>query len=277
MGFENATFTINVLIGLFLLCFFYYSRKIKKNDNLYIRKIAGIDAIEDVCEIVGETGRPVSFTTGTSDIGPVLYASLGVLNHVAKKAGTYKNRLLIPQYYPEVMAVVEEAVKDSYESISRLNYFDKKDIRFLSNEQFAYTSGYIGMIKRENVCACFLFGSFSAESLILAEAGQEVGALQVAATTSPEQVAFFIASCDYTLIGEELFGAASYLTRNNLEMSCLYTQDRTKLFFFCLIIIGSIIATINQFMPENPLLNIDTFLGFSFLDWKDFFGKLLFS
>lgn len=260
MAFEHVNIVGLILIFLFIFIFFYFLYKNKRNPNLYIRKILGIDAISDVCDYAGETGRPVSFCTGLSSVGPVLYASLGVLSFVAKKAGTFKNRLLIPQYTPEVMAIVEESVQEAYESINRGSLFDKKDIRFLSDEQFAYASGYIGMIKRERACATFLFGTFAAESLILAEAGQEVGAVQVGATISPEQVAFFIASCDYTLIGEELFAASSYLTRKPLEITSIYTQDKVKLFIFFIIIIGSIIATINQIYPDLNLHNLDYFL-----------------
>ncbi len=259
MAFEHANLTIIILIFSFIFLLIFYLRKTKKNSDLFIRKIAGIDAIDEVCGVAGELGRPISFSTGLSSIGPILYACLGVLNYVAKKSATYKNRLLVPQYMPEVMAVVEEVVKDAYEETSRQSYFDKKDIRFLSDEQFAFASGYIGMIKREKVAATFLFGSFSAESLILAEAGKEIGAIQVGATVSPEQVAFFIASCDYTLIGEELFATSSYLTKNPLEMACLYTQDRTKLFIFFIIILGSLIATLNSVFPTLGIKNIDYF------------------
>ena len=260
MAFEHVNIVGFLLICGFISLFFYFFYKTKKNSNLYIRKILGIDAINDVCDYAGETGKPISFSTGLSPVGPVLYASLGVLSFVAKKAATFKNRLLVPQYTPEVMAIVEETVEDAYESVNRVSFFDKKDIRFLSDEQFAYASGYIGMIKRENVAATFLFGTFAAESLILAEAGKEANALQVGATISPEQVAFFIASCDYTLIGEELFAASSYLTRKPIEMTSIYTQDKVKLFIFFIIIVGSVIATLNQIFPTLKLENLDYFL-----------------
>lgn len=262
MTFEHSGIVGFILISLFILLFFYFYNKNKKKTNLFIRKIAGIDAISDVCDYAGETGRPILFSTGLSGVGPVLYASLGVLEFVAKKAATFKNRLLVPQFMPDVMAIVEETVKDTYESINRGHFFDNKDIRFLSDEQFAYASGYIGIVEREKPAATFLFGNFSAESLILAKAGQEVGAMQVGATVSPEQVAFFIATCDYTLIGEELFAASSYLTKRRVEMASIYTQDKVKLFIFVCIIIGVIIATLQQLLPNEAFKNIDYILRY---------------
>ena len=59
-------------------------------------------------------------------------------------------------------------------------------------------------------------GAFFAESLLLAESGNAAGAIQIAGTARPEQLPFFIAACDYTLMGEELYAASSYLSREPL-------------------------------------------------------------
>ena len=69
-----------------------------------------------------------------------------------------------------------------------------------------------GMIAREKPGACFLLGSFFAESLLLAEAGNQAGAVQVAGTAMSHQLPFLVAACDHVLIGEEFFAASAYLT-----------------------------------------------------------------
>ncbi len=227
----------------------YYIRRARKGDALYVRKIAGIEAIDEVCGRCAELGRPTSFAVGLTGIGPVLYACLGVLYHVARKSAQYKNRLLLPQNQPDVMAVSEETVRDAYRDEGKSSFFDSRDTVFLSDEQFAFAAGYAGLIQREKVGGAFLFGTYAAESLVLAEAGQQAGAMQVAATTSPEQVAFFITACDYTLIGEELFAASAYLTREPVQLGSLCGQDIAKLFFFVLMIVGVLCATINAVLP----------------------------
>jgi len=115
-------------------------------------------------------------------------------------------------------------------------------------------------VQRERISSAFLFGSFAAESLVLAEAGQQVGAMQVAASVSPEQVAFFICACDYTLIGEELFAASAYLTREEVQLGSLYGQDRAKALILVLILIGVVTATINSLWPELRVPNLDHIL-----------------
>jgi hypothetical protein len=174
-GIEHATWTIGFLTFLLLAPVFYYIRKAERK-KLFVRKIPGIEAIEETITKSVEAGRPLSFTSGLCGIGPTLYACLGVLFYIAKRAATFKAKLLVPQNDPEVLAITEDTVQRAYRVAKRESLFDQKNIPFLSTEQFAFAAGYIGLVQRENVGGAFLFGEFAAESLILAEAGQQIGA-----------------------------------------------------------------------------------------------------
>ena len=218
----------------------------RSGQKLFLRRLAGIDAIDEAVGRAVEMGRPMMFTTGLSLIGPVLYACLGIVNHVAHKAATYASKLFLAQVDPTVMAVTQEVMHQAYRSAGREDAYNPEDIRFLSGNQFAFASGYMGMVHREKAAACFLFGDFAAESLILAEAGQQVGAIQVAGTVSTTQVPFFVTACDYTIIGEELFAVSAYLTREPLLLGSLRGQDVAKLAIFLVIIIGVVLATLYQ-------------------------------
>ena len=265
-GFENATPGVLVVMALMIGPVLYYIRVARRRKDLYVRRLAGVDAIDEAAGRAAELGRPLSFSTGLTNVSPVLYACLGVLYYVARKAAQYRSRLLVPQNTPEVMAIAEDVLREAYRAEGRSAQFDPRNVRFLSEEQFAFAAGYIGMVQRERVAGAFLFGHFAAESLILAEAGQQVGAMQVGASVSPEQVAFFIAACDYTLIGEELFAASAYLTREPVQLGSLYGQDRAKLFLFLMILAGVGIATLNSVWPELDLTNLGTLmhLGWGF-------------
>jgi len=245
-GIGHATPGMLLLLVFLLGPVLYYIRKAQRErDSLYVRRIPGIDAIEEAVGRAAELGRPTAFCTGLTQVGPVLYACLGVLFYVARKNALYRSKLFVPQLAPDAMAIVEDVVRDAYQSTGRLSSFNPQSILFLSEDQFAYASGYIGLLHRENVGAALLFGSFAAEALILAEAGQQVGAMQVGATVNPEQVAFFVTACDYTLIGEELFAASAYLSREPIQLGSLYGQDRAKLVLVALIVVGVLLETWN--------------------------------
>ncbi len=114
---------------------------------------------------------------------------------------------------PIVMTTAQEIVKNAYAEVGQSDRYDESTIQYLTYDQFGYTAGVDGIMVRERPEAVFLLGTFYAESLILAETGHAIGAIQIAGTKETSQLPFFVAACDYTLIGEELFAASSYLSR----------------------------------------------------------------
>jgi len=217
----------------------------RRGKDMYIRRIPGIDAVEDAIGRTVEMGRPMMFTFGLASVNPLFFACLGVLNHIARKAARYTTRLFVPQNNVEVMAITQAAVRDCYQAEGKVEAYHEEDIRFLSQEQFAFASGYMGIAHREKVAACFLFGSFAAESLILAEAGQQVGAIQVAGTMDNAQIPFFITTCDFTIIGEEVFAAGAYLSRDPVQRGSLRGQDIAKMILLVVILIGIAATTLS--------------------------------
>ena len=108
--------------------------------------------------------------------------------------------------------------------------------------QFAYAAAVSGMMVREKPATVFLLGYFNAESLILAETANSVGAIQISGTDSTAQLPFFIAACDYTLIGEELYAASAYLSREPLLLGTLKAQDYLKGIFIALLALSLVLS-----------------------------------
>ncbi len=234
----------------------YFIFRAKRGASIRVRRIAGIDAIDEGIGRSVELGRPISFTTALTPVTPTLYACLGVLRHIARKAAVFSAKLLVPSSDPEVLALTDATLQNAYREEKRYSQYDPTSIRYLSREQFAFASGYMGIIHREKVGSAFLFGTFAAESLILAEAGQQVGAIQVAATVSAEQIPFFITACDYTLLGEELYAASAYLSKDPVQTGSLRGQDFGKLLILLLVVLGAIESTYlgsgTDYHPEEP-------------------------
>jgi hypothetical protein len=128
-------------------------------------------------------------------------------------------------------AYIEEGKPDSY---------DKDIVRYVAGEQFAFTATVNGMMMRERPATNIYMGAFFAESLLLAETGNAAGSIQIAGTAQPAQLPFFIAACDYTLMGEELYAASAYLSREPLLLGGLKGQDWMKILLIILILIGVI-------------------------------------
>ena len=70
------------------------------------------------------------------------------------------------------------------------------------------------------------------------------GAIQIAGTAQPAQLPFFVAACDYTLIGEEFFAASAYLSGSSEEIGSLKGQDVGKVVVALGLVVGILLTTI---------------------------------
>jgi hypothetical protein len=66
------------------------------------------------------------------------------------------------------------------------------------------------------------------------------------------QTPFFIAACDYVLIGDEFYAASAFLTRQPVLVGSLIGQDWCKLMIATLILVG-VVANSVQLMPGTTV------------------------
>jgi hypothetical protein len=183
-----------------------------------------------------EMGRPIYYICGIQDMDNVeTIAGTTILGQVAKLTAEYEADLQVPTARSLVMVTCREVVKEAHLSVGRPDSFREDNIYYLTDDQFGFVAVVGGKMVREKPAAVFMMGAFYAESLILAETGNSVGAIQIAGTGQPAQLPFFVAACDYALIGEELFAASAYLSREPRQLGSLKGQDLGKaVILFCL-------------------------------------------
>lgn len=222
----------------------FFVNAARSGKKLWVREIAGLSAIDEAVGRATEMGRPVLFVLGIQDINEIqTLAGLTVLSRVARTAAEYGAQIEVPTCRSLVMAAARETVEASYLAAGRPDSYQPDRIHYLTDEQFAFVAGVTGYMVREEPAACIYMGGFYAESLILAETGNHIGAIQVAGTAMPSQLPFFVASCDYTLIGEEFFAASAYLSGDPLQIGSLKGQDWGKFVSVMVLIIGIFLAT----------------------------------
>jgi hypothetical protein len=113
---------------------------------------------------------------------------------------------------------------------------------------------------RDKPAACFYMGAFYAESLILAETGNSIGAIQIAGTAMPSQLPFFVAACDYTLIGEEFFAASAYLSGDPQQLGSLKGQDVGKIMAAALLVLGCFFATLATTTGSSSMMAVQEYI-----------------
>jgi len=209
---------------------YYYIDRASSGEEIYLRKIPGLQALEEAVGRATEMGKSVLFVPGISDLDQVeTVTGLNLLGHVAEYTSKYETSLNVPVSKSIVMETGREICKESYLKSGRPDLYYDDMVHYISDEQFAYAAGVNGIMEREKPAAIFYLGKFYAESLILAETGNSIGAIQIAGTGSPSQIPFFVTACDYTLIGEEFFTASAYLSNKPELVGSIKGQDIVKL------------------------------------------------
>lgn len=209
---------------------YYYIDRASSGEEIYLRKIPGLQALEEAVGRATEMGKSVLFVPGIMDLDQVeTVTGLNLLGHVAEYTAKYETSLNVPVSKSIVMEAGREICKESYLKSGRPDLYYDDMVHYISDEQFAYAAGVNGIMEREKPAACFYLGKFYAESLILAETGNSIGAIQIAGTGSPSQIPFFVTACDYTLIGEEFFTASAYLSNKPELVGSIKGQDMVKL------------------------------------------------
>ncbi len=220
----------------------FFIRKARRGEEIFLREIPGLKAVEEAVGRSTEMGKPVLYVPGIMDMDQVeTVAGVIVLGHVSKMTARYETTLNVPVSRAIVMKAAREACKESYLIEGRPDMFHEDMVHYVTDEQFAYAAGVNGIMVREKPAACLYMGKFYAESLILAETGNSIGAIQIAGTASQAQIPFFVTACDYTLIGEEFFAASAYLSQRPELIGGVKGQDMIKVIVITLILGGVIL------------------------------------
>lgn len=216
--------------------------------DLFIRRIAGLEALDEALGRATEMGKPVLFAHGLASMGSVsTIAAINVLSRVANRTAEFNTELRVANNDPVVLAVSREVVKESYLNAGRPDAYSEDMVFMVATEQFSYAAALDGMMVRDRPATNILMGYFFAESLLLAETGASIGAIQIAGTDSYTQLPFFITTCDYTLMGEELYAASAYLSREPKLLGSLKGQDIGKAVLLIAMILGTLLATVFDF------------------------------
>jgi hypothetical protein len=240
-----------VIGGIISAAIILFIAAAKSGRKLFVRRIAGLEAVDEAIGRATEMGRPILFIPGIQDMDNVqTIAGLTILARVAKTVADYETTLNVPVSRSLVMTTARESLREAYLSAGRPDAYNDDMVHYLTDEQFGYVAAVDGIMVREKPATCFYMGAFYAESLIMAETGSAIGAIQIAGTAQPAQLPFFVAACDYTLIGEELFAASAYLSGEPKQMGSLKGQDVGKGMAMVAVIVGAGLLTLSSLLPD---------------------------
>ena len=249
---KSAMFVLTLSVIFIML---YEIKLTKSMSNLpFLRSIPGLKAIEEAVGRSTEMGKPILFVPGIMDMNEVeTVAGVVVLGHVANMTARYETELDVPVARAIVMQAARQVSKEAYLTQGRPELYNEDMVHYITDDQFAYAAAVNGIMQRDEPAACLYMGKFFAESLLFAETGNSIGAIQIAGTGSQTQIPFFVTACDYTLMGEEFFAASAYLSQESDLIAGVTAQDVIKIILVLIILLG----TVSRALYDLGLINLD--------------------
>ena len=229
-------------IVLLLLVVYYMRSKMV----VHIRRVPGLDAIEEAVGRAAEMGKPVVASYGIAGSGFDYWtlAGLAILSHVAETTVKAGVRLIVPTGGSDssliVRPVAEEIVKTAYVTQGKPEEFNPDDVPFLSGQQYAYVGGYVGILQRTRPAAVIMAGYHASDAMNIAETSNAIGAITISSGAYISNTAALACASDYILIGEESPAAGAYLSKDPAQRGSIRVQDLYKALAIGLTILGLI-------------------------------------
>jgi len=235
------------LVMLIALCviMIYGSTLARKGRVVYIRRIPGLDAIEEAVSSAVEAGRPVYYPEGAAGFGDAWtggkMAALSLINYTAGICAEKGCKLLGGTISSPYIPLMDDAMRQAYTAHGRPELHDISDIRWFPG-QMAYIAGTDTIFRYEKPAVQIMIGSWWAEALSFCEIGARSGAIQIGGTDYRPYMPYFIAICDYALIGEEIFIASAYVSKDLSVRITVLIEDIYKWIMIGFTVIGAILV-----------------------------------
>ena len=237
----NLLITVIALMVIILL----FIKRAQINPKMFIRKIAGLKAVDESMDRATELGKTIYYMVGLGYMSELpTIASVNILQRIARQAARNDLRIKVPCWDPVVMSVAQDVVREAYLAEGKSPKHVTEDVFFVSNDRFSYAASVDGLLVRDRPSTNFFMGNFQAESLLMTEVGSTIDAVQISGTDQPSQLPFFVTTTDYTLIGEELYAASAYLSRDAMLLGSLRGQDVGKIVLALAILAGAVLTTL---------------------------------
>jgi len=234
--FTASSMPLLILFVLIVGVYLFYIIRARRGAEFAVRPIAGLSAIDEVVGRATEMGRPVHFTLGMSRFYPDTFAAFAILRYIAEKCAEMGTRPIITNSVVTVHLATEEILRGAYGRSIHPDAFREDMVRFIAKDPFPYVAGALETMEGERVAGNIMIGTFGSATLLLAEGGRILGPMQVAGTDDLQQLPFYFVCCDYTLIGEEIFGAGAQLSADPTTRGNLAGQDVMRIIIIALIL-----------------------------------------
>lgn len=239
--FALAIFTTITVLQIWLV-------EYAKTNELELKTMPAYEAIREAIGRAAEQDRPVMCHCGQRDLdNPFVAATLAgleILSYVAKLCAQNGVKLIVPSMLQSAFPLQVQIVRDAYAEAGVPEEFDESNMRFLSPHHQAYAAGVIAIMERENVSSNIMVGQWSGITLVIAETSARLGCFGIGGTDQTSNMAFFIPTMDYAIIGEEMYSLGTYIEKSEKDLGTIFAKDIVKILMIALAGLGTLLGTV---------------------------------
>jgi len=239
----------------FVLVTRYFIQRTKTGWMPSIRHIPALYAIDEIVGRAVEMGRPIHVAPGLGDLDPQSIVGFEIVRYTAENAAKKGAEIIATTRSTVQLPIIEDLVRTSFIGAGIPEAYKPENVRFIASDTSAYVTGVQSIIERENCAGNISVGQSSGYMFMLfARAKTVVGdVMQIGGTAKVLNTPHLVATCDYVLIGEELYAAQAYLTKEPELLATVAVQDMFKLAMMALLAIGLIVTAIGSDLITNIL------------------------
>ncbi len=200
-----------------------------------LRSIPAFEKLSNAMADSAEDGRPVHLALGTAGLADAdamqTVAGLTTLDYLSEQAVVPSNAPQVTTGNPVTLVAAQDVASRPFREREHLAQFDPLSVRFAGGSvdlSAAYAAAVMHVLDRRSVSASIAVGQFGDEYLLIGEAAARNAATEVAGTANLTGLSVMALTTPLLLMGEEMFVAGAYLTRQPWHLASLFTQDTAR-------------------------------------------------
>lgn len=213
------------------------------------RQIPALEGVKEGVGVCAELGKAMHFGSGPGSLqtkaGSEIIAAMAILDYTARLCARSDVPIYSSVWSASSHPYTQQVLRQAYTAEGKIELLPIDAVRYFGEADTSYGYGIIRTLHDENCGANFLIGAWDASTSISSEEAFRMGLFQVggAALHFKGALPFFVATCEYTFICEELYAAGAMLTNDSDMLGTLYGVDIVRWILIGLIIVGTLFAT----------------------------------
>ena len=243
---------------------FVFINMAEKGRKFYVRKVAGVDAMDEALDRATEMGGCVNFCVGdvaglSGNYVSQTIAGFEVLRYIAGHCARLRTRLICSTIGRsgsggDLVPIQTEIIRDAYAEAGHEEEFSPTIVRFLSGDREGYETAIYDLYVKEKVTTNVFFGAWAGAMPQPTIIAKTLGITHISGTARTVQMSLQACISDYFIMGEEIFAVGGFLSKEPETLASIAMSDYIKYGIVTILLIGSITYWLGSDAIRSALL-----------------------